>query len=143
EPRVLEPEEQRDAEDDRKAAEAERELAAVSPRQQAVEAVGEQDLRDDQRRRVIHLAPVVAPVEQQRGVHAGLQIVLPPQRDLERHRLPAPQDPEQQRAPREERDGSPNNGGAHDRPLLQQRELAQRQQAGDERGVEQERAAGG
>src|SRR5581483_4112817 len=48
EPVVLEPEEQRDAEDDRERAEAERESPAVGPREQAVEAVGEQELGGDE-----------------------------------------------------------------------------------------------
>ena len=84
EPRVLEPEEQREAEDDGKWAEAQSERAAVRPRQQAVEAVGKKQLRNDQRRRVVHLAPVEAPVEDQRALQARLQVVLRAQRHFER-----------------------------------------------------------
>ena len=141
EPRVLEPEEQREAEDDGKRAEAQSERAAVRPRQEAVETVGEQQLRNDQRRRVVHLAPVEAPIEDQRALQARLQVVLRAQRHFERHRLPAPQDPKQQRAPREQHHRGADDRGAHDGPRVQQRELAQHQQADDERGVHEKRAA--
>src|SRR5690606_458724 len=87
EPRVAEPQEKTDAEDDRKRAEAEHEPAAARPRQQAVQTVREEDLRDDQRRRAIDLAPVVSPDEKHHPLLAGLEIVLSPRRELERHRM--------------------------------------------------------
>ena len=95
EERVLEPEEQRQAEDDGKRTEPEHKRPPVRPRQQAVESVSEEELRNDQRRGVVHLAPVVAPIEKHQPLLARLQVVLTTRRHFERDLLPAPQDPEQ------------------------------------------------
>src|SRR6185503_8620364 len=87
EPRVLEPEEQRDAEDDGKRTEAEKKRAPMRPREQAVEGVRKEQLRNDQRRRVVHLAPVEAPIQQHQTLLTRLQVVLPAWQHLERDRL--------------------------------------------------------
>jgi putative ABC transport system permease protein len=47
----------------------------VRPREQAVEAVGKQELRGNERRGVIDLAPVVAPIQDDRALLTGLQVV--------------------------------------------------------------------
>src|SRR4029453_4735210 len=120
EPGVLEPEEKRDAENDGERPEAENELAPVRPRKQAVEAIGKQELRGNERRGVIDLAPVVAPVQDDRALLTGLQVVLPSQHDFERHSLPTAQNAEQQSAPREQDQRGGDNRGAHHGTLLQQ-----------------------
>ena len=106
-------------------AEAEHELAPVRPREQAVEAVGKQELRGNERRGVIDLAPVVAPIQDDRALLTGLQVVLAAQHDFERHLLPTAQNAEQQPAPREQEQRGRDDGGAHRGTLLQQRELAE------------------
>ena len=142
EPVVLEPEEQLDAENDRERAEAEHEGAPVRPREQAVEAVGKQELRGNERRGVIDLAPVVAPIQDDRALQTGLQVVLAAQHDFERHLLPTAQNAEQQPAPREQEQRGGDDGGAHRGTLLQRGELAEHEQAGDEAGVEDKGATG-
>src|SRR5581483_3550135 len=128
-------------EDDRERAEAERESPAVGPREQAVEAVGEQELGGDEGGGVVDLAPVVAPVEDDGALLAGLQVVLPPRPDLERHGLPAAEDAEEQSAPGEEDQGGGGRGGARHGAVLQD-EQAEQEQAGAEAGVEEKGAAG-
>ena len=142
EPVVLEPEEQGDAEDDGERAEAKHEGAPVRPREQAVEAISKQELRRNERRGVIDLAPVVAPIQDDRALLAGLQVVLTTQHDFERHFLPTAQHAKQQHAPREQEQRGDNDGGAHHGTLLQQGELAEDEQAGDEAGIEGEGATG-
>ena len=76
EPVVPEPEEQVRAEDDRKRPEPEDEAAAARPRQQHVERVGEDDLRDQQPRVVVDRPPVPPPVRVDRDVAHRLDVVL-------------------------------------------------------------------
>jgi hypothetical protein len=122
EPVVLEPQEQVDAENDRERPETEDELAPVRPREEAVEAVGKQELRGNERRSVIDLAPVIAPIQEDRALLTSLQVVLAARHDLERHSLPTAQNTEQQPAPREQEQGGKDEGGAHRGTLLQQGE---------------------
>ena len=86
EPVRLEPEEQVDAEDHRKGAEAERVGLPPRPAKQHVEGVGEEQLRGDERGGVVDRPPVPAPVEQHRTLRARLEVVLLPQDDLQRER---------------------------------------------------------
>jgi hypothetical protein len=118
EPVVLKPQEQVDAENDRERPETERELAPVRPGEQAVETVGKQELRGNERRGVIDLAPVVAPIQDDRALLTGLQVVLAAQHDFERHHLPTAQNAEQQHAPREQEQRGGDDGGAHRGTLL-------------------------
>src|SRR5690606_34621706 len=74
---------------------------------------------------------------------AGLEIVLSPRRELERHRMAPPHDTEEQHAPREKEQRGPDDRVADDRAVVEQRELAQHEQSGDEGSVERERAASG
>src|SRR5262245_4593332 len=78
EPLRLEQEEQVCAEDDRKRKEPE--CVSVSPRpgQQHVEGIGEEQLRDDQIKRIVYLPPVPPPVREDGRLKARLQIVLRP-----------------------------------------------------------------
>jgi hypothetical protein len=62
--------------------------------------------------------------------------MLRAQRDLERHVLPSPQDSEQQRAPGQEESRSAYDRHPYDRSIVEQRQLAQREQADHERGVQ-------
>ena len=90
---------------------------------------------------VIDLAPVVAPIQEDRALLTRLQVVLAARHDFERHFLPAPQKAEQHPAPREQEQRGKDEGGAHRGTLLQHGELAEHEQAGDEAGVEEKGAA--
>ena len=143
EPRVLEPEEQRDAEDDGKRAEAQKRTCGGASttkdcrsRRQRGAAQGSAAPRDTPRASSSPNKEAARPVRTPASSAAGAA----PLRSVTC--LPAPQDPEQQRAPRQQHHRGANDGGTHDGPLLQQRELAQHQQADDERGVHEKRAAG-
>jgi hypothetical protein len=83
EPVRLEPQEQVDAENDRKRTESERVRLAARPPEQDVEGIGEQKLGGEKVERVVHLAPVPAPIQHDRELRAGLQIVLLAQVDFQ------------------------------------------------------------
>ena len=76
EPVVLEPEKQVRAEDDRKRTEAEHVLFAARPRQQHVERVGEEQLREEQRHEVVDRRPVPAPVGVDGELAKALDVML-------------------------------------------------------------------
>src|SRR5262249_55501128 len=61
---------------------------ASRPAEKHVERVREQQLGGDQMRRVVHLAPVPAPVDEQRPLDARLQVMLFAQHDLDAQRSP-------------------------------------------------------
>ena len=88
EPVLLEPEEKVGAEDDRELAEAERVAVAVRPGEQHVERIREQQLRHEKVCGVVDRLPVPAPVEQDRSLGAGLQVVLLAEHDVDRQRPP-------------------------------------------------------
>ena len=75
EPVVFEPQKQIRAEDDWKRTEAENPLIAPRPAHQHVQNVDKHNLRNNQRRVVIHLAPVPSPIQIDAGVHRELDIV--------------------------------------------------------------------
>ena len=84
EPIVSEPEKKVDAEDDRKRTESEGVGLPARPAEKHVERVREHKLGGEKVERVIHLAPVPAPVQHHRELGARLQIVLLAHVDLER-----------------------------------------------------------
>ena len=90
EPVVLEPQEQVGAEHDRNRPEADAEGPLARPRQQGVERVGEEHLREQQRQVGVDRRPVVAPVGVDAQVAAHLDVVLRPRRraDEPGHRAP-------------------------------------------------------
>ena len=99
-----EPKEQVDAEDHRQRAEAQRVGVASRPGEQDVEGVCEKQLRDDQIIGVVNLPPVPAPVEENRGVHASLKIVLRAEAHFEGEgAMNAPRRGEQDRVPHQQR----------------------------------------
>ena len=112
EPVRLEPEEQIDAEDDRKRSEAESVGVAPRPAEQHVERVREDQLGEDEGRKGVDRRPIPAPIQQHRALRAGLQVMLLPQDHLQRERPPAAPGPnEQHRIP-----GAQRSGGAQKRP---------------------------
>ena len=83
EPVVGEPEEEVGAEDDGKGPEAEHVAFAPRPREQHVEGVGEDQLRQQKPGEVVDRPPVPAPAGEHGELHEGLQVVLRAQDDLE------------------------------------------------------------
>src|SRR5579864_4512615 len=75
EPVIAEPQKKIRAENDRKGAETENPLIATQPADQHVKDIHKYDLSGDERRVMIDLAPVPAPVEVNTGVHHQLDIV--------------------------------------------------------------------
>src|SRR5262245_18888776 len=75
-PVIAEPQEQVRAEDDREGTEAEDEAAAPRPRQQHVERIGEDDLRDQQPGVGVHWRPIPTPVRIDREMAHRLDVVL-------------------------------------------------------------------
>ena len=138
EPRVLEPEKQRETENDGERTEAQCELAAMRPRQKAVEAVSEEQLRNDQRTprdtprasrspNKASATPVSTPASSAAGA-APLRAspVCPRRRTPNSNALHAQQ-----------HERGAHDRGTYDRPCVQQRKLAQHQQAADERSVDE------
>ena len=134
EPVRLEPEEQVDAEDDRYRSETQRAGAPPRPRQQQVERVGEQQLGQQQVRGVVHLAPVPAPVEEDRPLCARLHVVLRAERHLQLDRRP---EPGQQRVPSGQRQRRRQEGPTQRRVAGHVRQQAQRAERGGERQREE------
>src|SRR5690349_6304470 len=89
EPVGLEPEEQVRAEDDRKRSESERIRVATRPGEQRVKRVRKYELPGDERRGLVHLRPVPAPVREDAEMRAGLNVVLLAERHLNRQRTTA------------------------------------------------------
>ena len=113
EPAFVEPEEQVDAEDDGDGAEAEPAGLAPRPREEEVEGVGEEELGGDEDGGVADGGPVPAPVEEHRGLGAGLNVVLGAGGDLDRQPPAAAHRPQAEPGPpsREQRGGTEDGRG--------------------------------
>jgi hypothetical protein len=88
-------------------------FVATGPAHQHIERVHENDLSDDQRDLVVHLAPVPAPVSINAGVHCELNVVDGPDEEIimqlvsRSNHLPAQEEPEHEQ----------RTGRLYERPL--------------------------
>ena len=115
EPIVAKPEKEIRAQDDRKRAESEYVSWPPRPGQQHVECIGKEQLRHQQPRVVVHRSPEVAPIEDDRQLNRGLQIVLRTEHHLQgSSRGVAPPRDDEKRHPGEQHgSGGPEGADEH------------------------------
>ena len=119
-PLGTEQQEQVDAENDGQRPEAELELVASGPRQQAAEREGENELGEDQRVEQADTRHVIAPVGIEHELCAGLHVVRLPRNDTQRQRPPSASRPHEQRSGPDEQHAGCSYHRARDRRLWAQ-----------------------
>ena len=119
----FEEQEETDAEDDRERAEAERISIATRPAEQAVEAVREEQLGENEGEKTEDEVIVGSPVQDQRALSARLDPMLWAPNDFDRERAArAPCKDEERDAPDEQYGGGADERALEDRVSREERE---------------------